>query len=78
MILLICSVYDRKAAVYARPFVTPNRAMARRSFESARQDPTTELHKFPEDFSLYVLGTFNDETGEVVSQVPTVIALNEE
>lgn len=78
MIYLICSVFDRKAGVYARPFVTPNKAMARRSFEAARQDSSTELSKFPEDFSLHVLGSFNDETGEVSGQVPTVIALNEE
>lgn len=71
----IYSVFDRKANVFARPFVSPNDAMAARSFLAARQDSTTEIHKFPEDFTLYRLGTFDDDAGVVAGIHPTPVSL---
>lgn len=73
MNLGVYSVFDRKAAVFARPFVAPNDAMALRSYAAALQDPSTELHKFPEDFSLHRLGSFDDDTGQLVAQTPVVV-----
>lgn len=75
MNLGVYSVFDRKAAVFARPFVAPNDAMAVRSFLAARQDPSTELAKFPEDFSLHRLGSFDDDTGELFGTTPAVVPL---
>lgn len=75
MKLNIYSVHDRKAAVFARPFIAPNDGMALRSFAAAKLDPSTELAKFPEDFSLYLLGSFDDETGELSPVVPIVVTL---
>lgn len=73
MRLGIYSVFDRKAAVFARPFTAPNDAMAMRSFLAAKQDPTTEIHKFPEDFSIHRLGDFDDDTGHIQSQPPVAL-----
>lgn len=68
------AVYDRKASVFARPFCSPNDAMAMRSFRAARQDPATELSKFPEDFTLYRLGDFDDDSGEVTGFPPVAVS----
>lgn len=75
MKLNVYSVHDRKAAVFARPFIAPNDGMALRSYAAAKMDPTTELSKFPEDFALYRLGSFDDESGELSPVVPTVVTL---
>lgn len=69
------AVFDRKANVFARPFTSPNDAMAARSFLAARQDPATEIHKFPDDFQLYCLGEFDDDTGVIAGLHPAVVTL---
>lgn len=73
MQLGIYAVFDRKAAVFARPFTSPNDAMAMRSYLAAKQDPSTELSKFPEDYSIHRLGSFDDETGAISSQTPVAL-----
>lgn len=70
MKLGIYAVYDRKAGLFARPFTIQNDAMAMRAFLAAKQDTTSEMSKYPEDFGLHYLGTFDDETGTVFQPGP--------
>jgi hypothetical protein len=55
------SVYDSKARAYGNPFVAPRQEMAVRDFTQAVRDPSTQLNKFPEDFTLVEIGQFDDE-----------------
>ena len=75
MKLFVYSVYDRKAALHAQPFFTKSEADAIRSFEEAVADPSTPLHKWPEDFSLRRLGDFDEASGEF-TKFETVEILN--
>lgn len=70
MKLGIYAVQDRKAGTFARPFTIQNDAMAVRAFVAAKQDPSSELSKYPEDFALYYLGTFDDDTGTIIQPTP--------
>lgn len=74
MKLRMYAVYDRKATVFARPFCSPNDAMAKRSFEAAKLDSNTELSKFPQDFGLYLLGEFDDDSGEITGFHPSPVS----
>jgi len=62
MIKFMFSVYDSKARVYGNPFMSPRQETAVRDFTAAVRDSSTQLNKFPEDFTLVEIGEFDDET----------------
>lgn len=60
------SVFDLKAKAFMQPFFSAVRATAVRSFVAAVNDPSTMMHKHPEDFILFHLATFDDETAKIL------------
>lgn len=68
------AVYDAKAQAFGNPFVMQNRAMAIRAFKFAVNDKQTEPGKFPEDYSLFILGTYNDADASIETITQTCIA----
>lgn len=66
MITSVFAVYDMKAKAFMQPFFSPMAATGIRAFSVAVNDPTTLLHKHPEDFVLFHLGSFDDELGRFV------------
>lgn len=66
MKLHVLSVKDNAAQTFGRPFFVPSTGSAIRSFsdEVNRAADDNQLYKHPEDFDLYHVGTFNDETCE--------------
>lgn len=67
MVTKMFSVYDSKAAVFSVPFFMPSIGLAIRSFTDLSNDPGTMVFKHPEDFSLFVVGEFDDEKGTAVA-----------
>ena len=67
MVQIVCSVLDVKANAFATPFFVPNRSMAVRSFGDAVLDTNSMLAKHPEDYNLYQLGTYDDNSGKLES-----------
>lgn len=65
MNLRVYSVYDLKAKIFMQPFFSHNVATAGRMFSDTVNDSSTMLHKHPEDYCLYEIGGFDDETGEL-------------
>lgn len=65
MKLVLCTVKDRAADAYGRPMFVPSVGVAIRSFsdEVNRDDPENQLNRHPDDFDLYELGEFDDNTG---------------
>jgi len=65
MILNICTVKDRAADAYGRPMFVPSTGVAIRSFsdEINRNNADNQLYNHPDDFDLYELGSFDDNTG---------------
>lgn len=73
MILNVYSVFDSKLASFGRPWYEMTDASAIRVFSDAVNDnsnPANQWYKHPEDFSLYKLGVFNDESGEIETDKP--------
>lgn len=69
----IYSIKDAKVGVYQSPFYAQNHAVAVRTLKSAVNDDTkTNLTLYPEDFQLFHVGTFDDVTGELTSNVEFV------
>lgn len=73
-------VKDRLADVFGQPFQQANRASAIRAFSDSVNavGDTNMLNKHPDDFDLYELGTFDDNSGMYATGVPEVIALGKE
>jgi hypothetical protein len=62
---IICTVKDRAADVYGRPMFVPSAGVAIRSFsdEINRNNADNQLFNHPDDFDLYELGEFDDNSG---------------
>jgi len=75
MHLFVVCVKDRAAEVFNRPFFVPHRNVAIRDFtdEVNRAAVDNQLNKHPDDFDLYLLGEFNDNTGEFSISTPQVL-----
>lgn len=75
MTLIIVSVYDRAAGAYGRPVFSHSEGLAVRSFkdEVNRKAPDNTMNTHPADFDLYVLGAFDDATGELTPCKPKLV-----
>lgn len=60
---IIVSVKDRAIDAYGRPFVVPTTGAAIRSFTDEVNNKESTMHNHPEDYDLYEMGSFCDETG---------------
>lgn len=65
MKLKIFAVYDTKAEAYARPFFDQSRGSALRSFADIANDSTHPIGKHPGDYTLFEIGEYNDQNGEI-------------
>lgn len=66
----VFSVYDSKAQTFCTPFYSVNTSTAMRDFAHAANDMHTDLHKFSLDYTLFHIGSFNEETAETTPHIP--------
>ncbi|WNK14942.1 MAG: nonstructural protein [Microvirus sp.] len=71
----ILSVRDSKAEIFGRPFFTNTLGTAIRSFDDEvnRHTEGNIMAEHPEDFSLWHLGSFEDNDGTFAPMVPKLI-----
>lgn len=62
MIHKIVAIYDVKAESYHKPIFVQSNGAAVRAFGDAVNDPSTEFHKHPEDYLMFSLGDYDDQT----------------
>jgi len=55
------TVYDVKVGAYMTPFFMKSKGEAIRAFTETSRDTTTQIGKYPSDFTLFELGSYNDE-----------------
>ncbi len=60
MINEVFCVFDSKAAAYNTPFYLPTRGAAIRAFTDTVNDPETMFFKHSEDYTLFILGSYDD------------------
>lgn len=77
MIAKIYSVRDEGTASFGPPFVMQNDTIMKRSIaelvaaEGAKPEAQRiEMMRYPADFSVFCVGSFDTETGEVSAAVP--------
>jgi len=64
MLFEVYSIRDAGAEFYGAPFYTRAKGQALRDFSRVVQDPQTVLHANPEQYDLYYLGRFDDNSGK--------------
>lgn len=74
MIHQVIAVKDVKAGHYAKPVAVPTDAVGVRAFADAVNDSSSEYFKHPEDYEIWNIGTYDDNTGELVASQPRQLA----
>lgn len=69
MRLLMFSVRDSALNAYLRPFCVPAVGAAVRGFTDEVNRGDSEMHKHPEDYELFQVGEFDEESGMIASCV---------
>lgn len=72
MKLNIYSIFDKQSNQYGKPFVAINDTLARRAFDSVKQNPDSDLAKYPQDYKLCRLGDLESDTGHITSAVESL------
>lgn len=62
MIHIQFSIYDSAAQAYLPPFILPREEMAKRTFADCVNSAEHQFAAHPEDYTLFRLGTWDDET----------------
>lgn len=60
----VYSVRDSKGEAYLPPFLQKTHGEAERSFKDLANNKDTFIAKYPEDYDLYWLGEFDDQSGK--------------
>lgn len=66
----VYAIYDSAAHVFTAPTIDISDASAVRSFQQAIANSGSVMNFKPDDFSLYQVGTFDVETGELEPSTP--------
>lgn len=67
MKLLAFSIFDEKGGLFSNPFFMAHKGLAIRAFYDLVCDNNTTVSKHPEDFKLYCIGEFDDNSGGLMS-----------
>lgn len=65
MKLNVYSIFDTASGLYSRPFFTSSDAEALRSFSDIATDAEHPIGKHPKDYTLFRIGTFDDNKGHI-------------
>lgn len=68
-------IFDQKAQIFNTPFHQPNEAVLIRTATDLRNDPNSEISKHPEDYLLYHVADYENDTG-VVTAVDKTLMIN--
>lgn len=68
MLVNLYSVFDQKAEAYLPPFCSQNDATATRQFSNAVSLEDHDFHNHAEDYSLWIIGTFDQAKGLLIKQ----------
>lgn len=62
----IFSVFDSAAGAFLSPFTAPTIEVALRRFRASLNHPDSGMAQFPEDYTLFHIGTFSAESAQLV------------
>lgn len=69
----IYTIYDNVAQIYHPPMFLQNDAVAIRNITTLKNDNTTTLGQNPDDYHLYHIASYDDQTGTIKTTTHTKI-----
>lgn len=76
--LLVCAIMDAKVGAFSPPMYFRSKGEAVRSFLDALSDSQTSLSKHPRDYQMFLVGTFDDQTGHLTPVTIEMLHAGEE
>lgn len=65
------AIYDNGAGFFGPPLMSPSLTMFRRSMDlHLRDNPQAPMFEYPEEFAIYEIGFYDEETGNIESHSP--------
>lgn len=64
------AVHDGKGKYFGLPFFMQNAGMATRAFSDLVNDPQSSVNRHPEDYVLYEIGIYDDQSAIMESKSP--------
>lgn len=78
MRLNVYTIFDTASGAYMRPFFVNSDGQALRMFGDIASDAEHEVGRHPEDYSLYRIGTYDDNKGQLVPEDKECLATAQE
>ena len=75
--LIVLSVFDKATGAYMRPWYAQTEGQALRLFIDELRSGNSPIKDHPEDYSLFQIGTFEDSTGELTSNIKCLARAHE-
>lgn len=75
MKMYLFTVFDSAAKAYLEPFAAPTVEFAIRGFRQAVNQPGHQFGKFPDDYTLFSIGAFDQEMGRLLPQEPVSLGV---
>jgi hypothetical protein len=66
------SIYDKTAQMYSEPKPAPTDGVFTRMVSDMISEGNNQISNHPEDFAIYSLATWNDQTGEMAPEIREV------
>lgn len=63
----IYSIRDSKSEIFNSPIFQRTHGEAERNFHNLVNDEKSNVNKYPDDFDLYYIGEYDDQTGKIES-----------
>ena len=70
---LMFVIYDSKANAYLQPWFLTTEPMAIRAFTDLANDSDSNVSRHPEDYTLFNIGSFDDNTAEIIWNAPITL-----
>lgn len=70
------ALYDVVSSTYSYPFPAVNDTQALRIIEAQSLGDNADLNKFPDDFTLYCVGVYDENTAELIPKKDLVRLVN--
>lgn len=72
MKLKVFAIHDAKAEAYLQPFFMANKGSAIRAITDIVTKPDHQFAKYPEDFTLFELGEYDDSNGQMLPHLTPI------
>lgn len=70
----IYAIFDVQTKLYSQPYFAVTDELMKRSFKGACLNTETDYYKYPKDYSLFKIGTYDPETSILIHCQPELIA----